>query len=71
LWQKQYEQPILSIDWSINNLIAFSHGPTLEVMVWKYPKAEKLKGEEQLEGAKMAANVGEVKNWIFYEENSV
>jgi ribosome biogenesis protein ERB1 len=26
LWQKQYEEPIFSIDWSVKNIIGFSHG---------------------------------------------
>lgn len=41
MFSKQYEQPILSINWSKNNIIAFSHGETVEIMVWKYSKASK------------------------------
>lgn len=38
LWQKQYDEPIFSIDWSPGNVVAFSHGSTLEIMVWKFPR---------------------------------
>ena len=48
LWKKEYQEPLLSIDWSVNNLIGFSHGSTLELLVWKYPKTQKIKGEQQV-----------------------
>lgn len=70
LWQQKYEEPILSLDWSPNNLIGFSHGSNIEIMVWRYPKNLRDKGEGQLEEAKMAANLGKVKNWTFYDEKS-
>ena len=38
MWQKQYSQPILTISWNKNNIIGFSHGEYVEVMIWKYSK---------------------------------
>jgi hypothetical protein len=38
MWQKQYEQPILTVSWNKNNIIGFSHGEYVEVMIWKFPK---------------------------------
>ena len=38
LYQKQFEdEPILSINWSSKNLLLFSHGQKVEIMVWKFP----------------------------------
>jgi hypothetical protein len=39
-------------------------------MTWKYPKSLRDKGEVQVEEAKVAANVGNIKNWTFYEAAS-
>lgn len=38
LWRRTYEHPIISIDWSINNMVAFSHGDIVEILIWKYVK---------------------------------
>lgn len=67
LWQKQYEQPIFSIDWSCMNLVAFSHGETVQILVWKYSKALKMKGEEQINQSRIAAETNTTTKWNFYE----
>ena len=41
MFSKQFEQAVLSINWNKNNIIALSHGDTVEIMVWKYSKASK------------------------------
>ena len=46
MFSKQYEEPILSINWNKNNIIAFSHGESVEIMVWKYSKTSKKIAEE-------------------------
>jgi ribosome biogenesis protein ERB1 len=43
LWQRQYSDPILSIDWSLSNIIGFTHGEHVELMIWKYSKTLKAK----------------------------
>ena len=39
-------------------------------MVWKYPKVQQQRGEQQLEESNIAANLASVKNWVFYEPKS-
>ena len=41
MFEKKYEQAILTINWSRNNIIGFSHGEHVELMIWKYTKASK------------------------------
>ena len=44
LWKSKFQEPIYSVDWSANNLIGFTHGSHIEIMVWKYPKNSRDKG---------------------------
>lgn len=39
MFRKQYssEEPILCISWSTKNVILFSHGSKIELIVWKFP----------------------------------
>lgn len=46
LWQKTFKECVHSITWSCSNVIAFSHGDTAELMIWKYPKGLRDQGEE-------------------------
>lgn len=67
LWQKQYEEPIFSIDWSTKNIIGFTHGSHIELMVWKYPRSAKEQAEEIIAESKIAADVSKVQSWTYYE----
>ena len=48
-------------------MVAFSHGETVEMMVWKYSKASKRVAEEIVNESR-AANVNNL--WHFYQPNS-
>ena len=39
-------------------------------MVWKYPRAQKIKAEEQIQESQTAANIGKVENWKYYPQKS-
>lgn len=36
LFTKKYDHPIYCIDWSVGNLVLFSHGDEVELMQWRY-----------------------------------
>lgn len=67
MFSKQFEEPLLSINWSKNNIIGFSHGETVEIMVWKYSKASRKLADELIDESR-AAN--DHKKWNFYEPTS-
>jgi hypothetical protein len=67
MWSKQYGEPLLSITWNKNNLIAFSHGDSVEIMIWKYPRSEKRIAEEIINESK----ANEENKWNYYDESSV
>ena len=45
LFTKQYSEPIHCIDWSAGNILAFSHGDQVEIILWKFEKSIKSKGQ--------------------------
>ena len=69
LFSKQYENKIGGIDWSWGNIIAFSHGEVIELMLWKYNKDIRKRGESILEEGR-SANSNSKGKWEWYEVNS-
>ena len=70
LWRKQYKDAILSVDWSLNNMIVFSHGQTVELMIWKYNKLVSMLGEQLIVQSKIALSNNTESSWKFYAESS-
>ena len=44
LFSRKYEDPIFSIDWSLGNIVCFSHGNHIELLLWKYERSIKTMG---------------------------
>ena len=70
LWRKEMDGTVHSIDWGKHNLIAFSHGEYVEIMVWKYPRKLKKDGEDLIEQTREAAVAAGKNGWAVYEEGS-
>ena len=51
----------------MKNVIGFSHGCHIELMVWKYPKVLQAMGQEQIAKAQTAATENKAVSWHFYE----
>ncbi len=64
----QFEEEVLAISWSKQNMIAFSHGSRVELLLWKYPK--KL-AEEAQANMEQCTESDKIKNhWNFYPVES-
>lgn len=56
------------MDWSIGNVVCFSHGSQIELLLWKYEKAIRAQGDELL--TQGYNNEERTKAWTWYEQHS-